>query len=124
MKTHARSVRVAGHIQRVLSEVLRKKIKDPRLEGATITGVKVSTDLRQARVYYSLHGGPQAQQQAQEGFASAAGYVKRSLAGRLGLRYMPDIRFHYDESFDYGERIERIFQTIHAENGSDRIVSE
>ena len=106
MKPHSRSDRVGGHILRVLGEVLSRNIKDPRLESATITGVRMSSDLRMARVYYSVHGGTRARRQAREGFASAVGYVKRALAGRLGLRYMPEIRFEYDDSFDYGERIE------------------
>ena len=76
---------------------------------------------RQCPIYLVLVAGKQF---PREGFASAAGYVKRTLASRLGLRYMPEIRFQYDESFDYGERIERVFKTLHTENGSDHLASE
>ena len=64
MKPFARSDRVSGHIQKVLSDILLKKIKDPRLEGATITGVKMSRDLKFARVYFVISGGKEKMEDA------------------------------------------------------------
>lgn len=116
MKPFARSDRVGGQIQKVLSEILLKKIKDPRLETATITGVKMSRDLKFARVYFVTSGGREGMEEAVEGFKSAFGYVKRKLAAQLGLRYMPELRFFYDDSFDYGSHIDEIIKTIKSEN--------
>ncbi len=112
MKPFKRADRVAGHVQKSLSDLLRKEIKDPRLDIVTITGVRVSDDLRLARVYFSTNGDQQAKTDADAGFKSARGHIKRSLGKILGLKYMPDIQFHYDESFDYGSHIEKLLQSI------------
>ena len=112
MKPFPRSDRVGGHIQRVLSEVLHKNVKDPRLDMIIITGVKMSRDLRMARVYYTTSSSGKNTAEVNEGFKSAMGYVKRQLSRELGLRYMPDLKFLYDESFDYGSQIDRILQTL------------
>jgi len=119
MKPFARSDRVGGHIQKVLSDILQKRIKDPRLETATITSVKVSRDLRIARIYFTTSGGKKNMEEAVEGFKSALGYVKRTLARQLGLRYMPDLKFLYDESFDYGSHINKVLKAVKTDNGSN-----
>jgi len=116
MKPFARSDRVSGQIQKVLSDILLKKIKDPRLEAATITSVKMSRDLKFARVYFVTSGGKESIKEAVEGFKSALGYVKRKLASQLGLRYMPELRFFYDDSFDYGSHIDEVIKAVKAEN--------
>jgi ribosome-binding factor A len=101
----------------VLSDVLLKRIKDPRLKSATITDVKISRDLRIARIYFTTNGDKKSVEEAIEGFKSAIGYVKRTLAGQLGLRYMPELRFFYDESFDYGSHIDKILKEVKADDG-------
>jgi len=116
MKPFARSDRVCGQIHKVLSDVLLKRIKDPRLESATIAGVKMSRDLRFARVYFVTSGGKESMEEAIEGFKSALGYVKRTLAAKLGLRYMPELRFFYDDSFDYGSHIDKIIKIVKSED--------
>ena len=116
MKPFSRSDRVGGQIQKVLSDILLKKIKDPRLEAATITGVKMSRDLKFARVYFVTSGGKKRMEEAIEGFKSALGYVKRKLASQLGLRYMPELRFFYDESFEYGSHIDNIIKAVRSED--------
>ena len=120
MITFSRADRVSGLIQKTLSEILQKKVNDPRLKMVTITGVKMSRDLRIAKIYFSFpEGGAEKQAQAMEGFKSASGYVKKKLARRLGLRYMPALRFYYDESFDFGAHIEDLLRSIKTENESD-----
>jgi len=117
MKPFVRSDRVCGQIHKVLSDVLLKRIKDPRLKSATITDVKMSRDLRIARIYFTTTGNKKSVEEAIEGFKSAIGYVKRTLAGQLGLRYMPELRFFYDESFDYGSHIDKILKDVKADDG-------
>jgi ribosome-binding factor A len=117
MKPFARSDRVGGQIQKILSEILLKKVKDPRLKNASITDVKLSRDLRIARVYFVISGNKKNIEEALEGFKSALGYVKRTVARQLGLRYMPDLKFFYDESFDYGSHIDSVLKALKADNG-------
>ena len=117
MKPFSRAERVGGQIQRALSDLMHKNVGDPRLEGTTITGVTMTRDLRIAKIYFTSPGGIEQSRETEEGFKSARGYVKRSLAGRLGLRYMPALQFYYDESFDYGSNIERLIRDLNNENG-------
>jgi ribosome-binding factor A len=124
MKPFARSDRVAGQIQKALSHLILKEIKDPRIETVTLTGVEVSRDLRIARIYYSVTGGENVRKGAAEGFNRALGFLKRTLASRLGLRYMPDLKFFYDDSFDYGSRIDTVLRSIKSGNGSDNSSTE
>ncbi|MGD2024294.1 MAG: 30S ribosome-binding factor RbfA [Desulfobacterales bacterium] len=115
----ARSDRVSGLIQKVLSEILQKDIKDPRLKMATITGVEVSRDLKLARVYFTTPDGEQKKDAAIKGFNSARGYIKRILAHELDLKYMPDIKFFYDASIEYGAHIDRLIKLTKEHNGTD-----
>jgi ribosome-binding factor A len=113
----SRADRVSGLIQEVLAELLKKNIRDPRLAMATITGVKMSRDLKLARIYFTIYGDSQKSEAAAQGFASARGFIKRTLARRLNLRYMPDLKFFYDESFEYGSHIDQLLKKISTENG-------
>lgn len=125
MKSFPRSDRVGEQIRRMLSTVLLREIKDPRLETAVVTVVKMSRDLKSARIYYSVNGGEKTREQAGQAFKSARGYVKRALAARLGLRYMPDLNFFYDDSFDYGENIDNLLKSLNInDDGSDNKMSE
>lgn len=112
MKPFARADRVGMKIQTTLSELLRKKISDPRLEMATITGVKLSQDMRDAYIYFTISSGEQAQKEALRGFESASGFIRSALAKQLGLRFMPKLRFLHDSSFDYGSRIDSILKSL------------
>ena len=120
MKPFARADRVGCQIQKILSDLLLKRVKDPRLKSASITGVKMSRDLRIARVYVITSDNKNTVDKTIDGFKSALGYVKYKLAAELGLRYMPELRFFYDESFEYGVHIDTILSRIHDEDRQDR----
>ncbi len=124
MRNFSRSDRVAGLIQRILSGLLAKEIRDPRLEMIVITSVDMSDDLRNARIYFIPSGGRQNRAAAEKGFNAARGYIKRTLARELGLRYMPEIEFCFDESFDYGSRIDEILKSLDTADGSDHQTPE
>jgi ribosome-binding factor A len=111
-------------VQKVLASLIRKGVNDPRLSHATITGVTVSRDLRIAKVYFSTHGGAHDEQAVLAGFESAKGFIKRELARELGLRYMPDLRFYYDGSFDYGAHINRVLQSIKTDDEKNNPTTE
>jgi ribosome-binding factor A len=119
MKPFSRSDRVGGLIQKNLADMLLKEISDPRLARATITGVKVSADLRLAKIYFSALGDDKSPAAALEGFNSAQKFIKRELAQRLGLRYMPELKFFYDESIDYGARIEQLLKAVKPNHETD-----
>ena len=124
MIPYNRSDRVGGLVQKVLSDVLQQRIKDPRLKMITITGVRMSQDLKVARIYFVASGGKKRTGEAVEGFKSAIGYIKRTLASRLNLRYMPELKFYYDQSFDYGSKIDQLLNSVMTKHGSDHIQIE
>jgi ribosome-binding factor A len=119
MMVNARAERVAGQVQKVVSDLLRRSIRDPRLASTTITGVKMSADLRIARVYFTTAEGQDSAEKAGDGFQSALGFLKRQMAGELKLKYMPDLQFHYDESIDYGQHIDQLLKKISTDHDTD-----
>jgi len=119
MSPFSRADRVGGLIQKVLSNILNKNIRDPRLKMATITSVKVSRDLKQARIYFTTSGGIQKKGDTIEGFNSAHGFIKRTLAHELDLKYMPHLKFFYDESIEYGAHIDELIESTKSKNGSN-----
>jgi len=105
-----RSQRVGDQILREISDLLLRKVKDPRLKGVTLTEVKVSKDLRNAYIYYSIFSQDEQKKQVQKGFESAKGFIRKEIGERLHLRYVPAIRFIYDISLEYGEKIENLLE--------------
>jgi len=102
-KAFPRSRRVAQQIQRALSELIRREIRDPRLGMVTLTEVRVSSDLSYATVYYSvLNAKPE---EAQTVLESAAEILRGPLGRALGLRHAPELRFVVDELIESGARL-------------------
>lgn len=114
-----RSVRLGEEILKELSLILLERIADPRLQGITFTHVKMTDDLRTAKVYFSTLGGPEKVKEAELGLSSAKGFLKKEIALRMTLRYVPELLFFYDETFEYGAKIERLLQKISDEGGRD-----
>lgn len=108
-----RQRKVADLIQEELSDLVARRMHDPRVEGVTITEVKVSPDLRYADVYISKLGGDEEErQQALAGLSAAEGFLKHELAPRLDLRFMPDLRFHIDRTWEQGARIDALLEQL------------
>ncbi|MBM4270833.1 MAG: 30S ribosome-binding factor RbfA [Deltaproteobacteria bacterium] len=107
-----RSTRIADLIIADISDILLKQIGDPRIKSVTITGVKVTDDLRMARVFFVEMGKDTCEPQTEAALHNATGFIKRELAKRLKLRYVPDIAFVVDKSFAYGSRIDRLLAEI------------
>ena len=117
MTSFSRAERVGRHIRNTMADILRREIKDPRLKMVTITSVDVSPDLRLAKIYFATSGDDAQIKRVTEGFQQARGYIKKLLSQELGLRYMPDVRFYYDDSLDYGARMEELFRSIGEADG-------
>jgi ribosome-binding factor A len=110
----ARPTRVAEQVQHELSQILVRGLKDPRIVGfVTLTGVKMSPDLREGIVYYSVFGTEAERKSTQEGLQAAAGYLKREVGHNLRLRLAPNLRFVFDESIEEGDRIESLIREVH-----------
>lgn len=94
-----------------LSDLMRTRLKDPRIGFASITRVEVSGDFRHAKVYVSIMGSTQEREETMRGLKHATGFLRRELGSRLVIRYIPEILFKLDMSIEEGARIlERIRQ--------------
>ena len=113
-----RSTRVADQLKREIAGLLLRKIKDPRVQSVTITGVKLTNDLKKASIYFVLRGDDQKKEEALRGMRSAKGFIRYELGNTLNLKYVPEIEFYYDGSFDYAERIETLIDKIKEEHHS------
>ncbi len=105
-------------IQAAITELLSKKMQDPRIEMATISGVKMSPDLRVADIYVTVFGDEKKILETLKGFKKSKGFIKKRIAPQLGLKYMPDLRFVRDDSFDKAARLDALIEA--APKGEDR----
>jgi ribosome-binding factor A len=108
---------VDAAIRAVLSDAISKDLKDPRVGFVTVTGVKTSPDLRQARVYVSVLGDEPTRQESVEVLRAAHGYLQRRVATELTLKYTPSLTFEYDGSVDHGMRISTLLDRERAGDG-------
>lgn len=108
-----RADRVADLIKMEIADLLLKQARDPRISSVTITGVKVTDDLRMARVFFVEMGKDTYSAEVQAGLGKATGFLRRELSRRLRLRHVPEILFTYDPSFAYGSRIDALLMEIH-----------
>jgi len=115
VSTHNRPERVGHMVQQLLAERFARGMRDPRIGFVTITGVKMSPDLREARVYWTVHGDAAEREHTARGLENARGFLRREIALELKLRVTPDLRFTYDEAIDRGERIEQLIRQVHEE---------
>ena len=96
-----------------ISHLLAREIKDPRVAGViSITEVIASSDLRSARVYVSVMGREQQQQEALDGIRSAASFLRRELRNRVNLRHTPHLTFQLDDSIEEGDRVLRLMDGL------------
>lgn len=118
MTTYKRSDRVGDLIkEEIASMMLHGDIKDPRIGFVTITHVKMSPDLKEARVYFSQIGSSAEIEKSRDGLNSASGFIRRGLSRRLNLKHIPHLEFFYDETLEYSDHIERVIKEI-KEGGS------
>jgi ribosome-binding factor A len=120
-KSFPRSKRVAQQIQRALSDLIRREIRDPRLGMVTLTEVRASSDLSYATVYYSVLNADPAE--AHEVLLSAADLLRGPLGRALGLRHAPELRFVQDELIENGARLSALINKA-VRDDSDRHVED
>lgn len=117
MPSQRRVYRVAEKIRDLIAMELNR-VADPRFSLVTISSVIVSPDLRHARVYWMVSGGAERRGQVDQAFQSAEGLFKRVLAKELKIRFVPELKFFYDDTLDTCEEVERLMEKIHP--GPDR----
>ena len=118
-----RATRVADQIRMEVADIIMRKTKDPRVAAFTVTDVRITNDLRIARVYVTTLQEGEAEQEAFAGLQSAAGFIRSELGRRLNLRYTPEVIFHRDEAGARGDRVLNLLDTLSREQPHDESAS-
>lgn len=112
MVSKMRAERIADRIRQELSEMLLFELSDPRLAGISVTDVKVDRELAFANIYVSAIEGSSRSEEVLAGLEHAQGFIRRELAHRVDLRSFPNLRFHWDPTFEKAEHIERLLASL------------
>jgi len=103
---------VEGLVRREVSDILRTRVKDPRIGFVTVTGVRMSDDLRYAKIYVSILGDERERGESLKGLERARTFIRGELGRRIRMRHVPEIGFRYDHSIEYGMRIDEILRDL------------
>jgi len=115
-KEFARARRVEEQLKRLLPDLLRREVKDPRVGPLTVTAVEMSRDLAHARVFFTPFAGQGDAEEYLAGLKGAAGHLRRALRHELRLRVTPELDFRVDESVDRGARLSSLIAAAVAED--------
>lgn len=119
-----RATRVGDQIRVEIADLLARDVHDPGIGFLTVTHVKVTPDLQQARVYYTTLGDEKARRESSRALERAAPFLRRQLGRRLRLRRIPELQFFFDESVERQDRIEQILQDLSTERAERTEASE
>ena len=107
-----RPERVGEQIYKETALLLMSNIKDPRVTPVSLTGVQMSRDIGSARIYFTVSDESTERKNAEKGLKSAAPYIRRELGKIMQLRFVPEIRFIYDKSIAYGQKIDALLHQV------------
>lgn len=112
-KNSVKNTRINGEVQRVLAELIRGGIKDPRIAPMTsVVSVEVAPDLKTCKAWISVLGDEKAQEDTLAGLRSAEGYIRNQLARTINLRNTPQITFIMDQSIAYGVNMSKLIDEV------------
>jgi len=107
-----RQIQVADEIQQIISVLLQREMRDPRIGFVTVTQVEVTQDLKYARVFVSVLGSSEEQRDTMAALASGRGFMRRELASRMEIRAVPELQFKLDKGMEYSDRINRLLNEL------------
>lgn len=108
--------RVGEQIKKELSQIIQSELKDPRIGFITVTGVDVTNDFSQAKVFLSVLGTGEQKEETLKALTRSTGFIRSELGKRIRMRKIPELLFKFDESIDYGSKIQGLLQQIKQEN--------
>lgn len=119
-KNSVKSTRINGEVQRVLAEIIRGEIKDPRISPLTsVVAVEVAPDLKTCKAWISVLGDEKAREDTYKGLKSAEGFIKNQLAKIINLRNTPEITFIMDQSIEYGVSMSKKIDEVVGGSGEE-----
>lgn len=111
--------RLQEEIKKETSFIIQRKVKDPRLGFVSITDVELSRDYSYCKIFISVLGDENEREQTMEGLHKATGFIRSELAKKLRLKTVPKLSFHYDQSLEYGSKIDAILKKLDLDGGRD-----
>jgi ribosome-binding factor A len=108
----SRTIRLGEQIREEVSDILGREVRDPGIGFLTLTRVRVTDDLSQARIYYTMLGDPAERKKTARALERAVPFIRRSLAERLHVRRMPELAFEFDQSVAHQARVEELLEEI------------
>ena len=124
-KNSVKNTRVNGEVHRVLAEIIRSEIKDPRINPmTTVVPVEVAPDLKTCKAWISVLGNEESQKDTLAGLRSAEGYIKNQLARKINLRNTPEIRFIIDQSIEYGVTMSKLIDDVNRADDEKHVNDE
>lgn len=117
MAQGSRPDRVGDQLRQELAELIAREIHDPGIGFLTLTHVKVTPDLQQARVYYTTIGDDKQRTETGRALGRATPFLRRQVGRRLRLKHVPELKFFFDASIERHDRLEKIMLDIQAERG-------
>ncbi|RMD94750.1 MAG: 30S ribosome-binding factor RbfA [Calditrichaeota bacterium] len=112
MLSFKRSQRVAALLREEISQIITTELKDPQIGLATVTHIKITDDLKSARVYVSILGDKETRNRSMAVLEKATNWIRSELGHRTHLKYVPKLVFCYDDTEDYAENIESIIKKL------------
>lgn len=104
--------RMSDRIRQILSELLLREISDPRLQGVTVTEVRLDPELMFADIYVNALGDESREKEVLSGLKRANGFLRREVGKRVRLRNTPELHFHWDATLERGERMNQIISSL------------
>ena len=124
-KNSVKNTRVNGEVHRVLAEIIRSEIKDPRINPMTsVVSVEVAPDLKTCKAWISVLGNEESQKDTLAGLRSADGYIRNQLARKINLRNTPEIRFIIDQSIEYGVSMSKLIDDVNRADEEKHVEEE
>lgn len=108
-----RSNRVAEQMKKEITEIIARKIKDPRVGFITVTEVAVTGDLQQATVYITSLGNDRERAETLQALEKASGFIRSEVGSRIRLRRTPELAFEFDTAIEYGNKIDALLRGLH-----------
>ncbi|HHT37319.1 MAG: 30S ribosome-binding factor RbfA [Candidatus Wallacebacter cryptica] len=111
--------RLQEEIKKEVSFIIQQRVKDPRLGFVSITDVELSRDYAYCKIFISVLGDETEREQTMEGLTKATGFIRSELAKKVRFRTVPKLSFHYDQSLEYGSKINAILKELNLDGGSE-----
>ncbi|MGI6586847.1 MAG: 30S ribosome-binding factor RbfA [Gracilibacteraceae bacterium] len=112
--------RISEEVKRVVSEIIRNDLKDPRISTlCSVVAAEVTPDLRYAKVFISVLGSEEEKKATIKGLTNAAGFIRRELGRKIELRCLPDVVFELDRSIEHGAYISKLINEVRKKDGGE-----